>query len=641
MIGQPSEPLARAMSERSADRKWRLDLGANVTPTGVSFRVWAPKHKRVDVWLEEVEKAVPLKKDDAGYFSGVILEAEAGMRYRYRLDGEQLYPDPCSRYQPEGPHGPSLIVNPERYQWKDGGWSGVQMKGQVIYEVHVGTWTKEGTLDAAVSELDGLAALGVTLIEVMPVGEFPGRWNWGYDGVGLYAPAHVYGEADALKRFVDAAHARGLGVILDVVYNHLGPDGNYLTAFSDDYFTDRYTNDWGAAINFDGPSSEPVRAFFIQNACYWISEFHFDGLRLDATQDIHDSSARHVLADLTSAARSAAGSRSIVIIGENEPEHVRLIAPIDRGGYGLDALWNDDFHHTARVALTGRREAYYTDYRGSAQEILSAVKRGFLYQGQRYEWQHQPRGSVVTNEPAGAFVVYLQNHDQVANQLHGQRIHTLACAARYRVFAAVMLLGPQTPMLFMGQEYGATTPFLFFADHDEELARQVHKGRKEFLSQFPSYGSPAAQAQVPDPSLTTTFERSILDHEERRQRAYLYRFHQDLLRLRREDTVIAEQRRDWIDGAVLSDSALAIRMFGVGEEDRLLLLNWGQDLAYSPAPEPLLAPVPGHSWRLVWSSDHPDYGGPGVINPFSERGWRLPGESATLLAPAAADVTER
>jgi maltooligosyltrehalose trehalohydrolase len=613
-------------------------LGATVLEGGVAFRVWAPKRERVEVWLEDLDEAVLLQKDERGYFAGLLLQAEGGMRYWYRLDGEALCPDPCSRYQPEGPHGPSLIVDPRQFKWNDDKWLGVRMHGQVIYELHIGTFTSEGTLDAAIRELDGLQALGVTLIELMPVAEFPGHWNWGYDGVGLYATAHVYGDAEALKRFVDAAHVRGLGVILDVVYNHIGPDGNYLTAYSDDYFTDRYKNDWGAAINFDGPGSNEVRTFFIQNACYWIGECRLDGLRIDATQDIHDAGPLHILAELSCRVRKAAGSRSIVLIGENEPQHVRFITPIDQGGYGLDALWNDDFHHMARVAMTGRREAYYTDYRGTAQEVLSAVKRGFLYQGQRYDWQDKPRGSVVTAEPAGAFVCYIQNHDQVANQLHGERIHAVTSPARYRVFAALMLLAPATPMLFMGQEFGASTPFLFFADHRAELAKQVHQGRREFLGQFASHRSSEAQDQVDDPALSETFQRSKLDPAERLAHHRIYDFHRDLLHIRQSDPVIAAQRRDRVDGAVLNADALLIRFFGEAGDDRLLLLNWGQDLAYSPAPEPLLAPVPGGYWRLVWSSDHPRYGGPGMINPYSEHGWRLPGDSATFFTASDQNV---
>jgi maltooligosyltrehalose trehalohydrolase len=312
--------------------------------------------------------------------------------------------------------------------------------------------------------------------------------------------------------------------------------------------------------------------------------------------------------------------------------------PIDQGGYGLDALWNDDFHHMARVAMIGRREAYYTDYRGTAQEVLSAVKRGFLYQGQRYDWQDKPRGSVVTAEPAGAFVCYIQNHDQVANQLHGERIHAVTSPARYRVFAALMLLAPATPMLFMGQEFGASTPFLFFADHRAELAKQVHQGRREFLGQFASHRSSEAQDQVDDPALSETFQRSKLDPAERLAHHRIYDFHRDLLHIRQSDPVIAAQRRDRVDGAVLNADALLIRFFGEAGDDRLLLLNWGQDLAYSPAPEPLLAPVPGGYWRLVWSSDHPRYGGPGMINPYSEHGWRLPGDSATFFTASDQNV---
>ncbi|MGH7791142.1 MAG: alpha-amylase family glycosyl hydrolase, partial [Thermodesulfobacteriota bacterium] len=363
------------------------------------------------------------------------------------------------------------------------GWCGVDIRGQVIYELHIGTFTREGTFDAAARELGELKSLGITLIEVMPVHEFPGRWNWGYDGVGLYAPAHVYGDANALRRFVDSAHSHGIGVILDVVYNHLGPDGNYLKEYSDTYFTDRYETDWGEPPNFDGPGSKEVREFFIRNACYWIAEFHMDGLRLDATQNIYDSGPFHVLAEISQRTRNAAKPKKIVLVGENEPQDAILIGPPEKGGYGLDALWNDDFHHSATVALTGRREAYYTDYRGEPQEFISAVKRGFLYQGQRYKWQKQPRGTAVTTEPASTFILFTQNHDQVANSLYGHRLHALTSPARYRAITALMLLAPGTPMIFMGQEFGASKPFLYFADYCEEvLAGSVHRGRKEFLA---------------------------------------------------------------------------------------------------------------------------------------------------------------
>jgi maltooligosyltrehalose trehalohydrolase len=570
-------------------------------------------------------------KDEAGYFSGLVPIATAGMLYRYRLDNGDAYPDPCSRYQPQGPHGPSLIVDPSTYAWRYPDWQGVRMQGQVIYELHVGTFTPEGTLDATIAQLDELKDCGVTVIELMPLAEFPGRWNWGYDGVDLFAPAHVYGDPDALKRFVDAAHERGLGVILDVVYNHFGPDGNYLPAFSDLYLTDRHPNEWGQAINFDGQGSGPVREFFIQNACYWITEFKLDGLRLDAVHAIYDDSPVHVLAELSRQARIAAGARSIVLIAECESQLITTIQSIEDGGWGLDGVWSDDFHHISRVALTGRGQAYYSDYRGTAQELLSVIKRGFVYQGQRYQWQKKPRGTVVKNEPASGFVFYLQNHDQVANHLHGDRIHALASHARYRAIAALLLLAPETPMLFMGQEFGASNPFLFFADHHSDLAAKVYEGRKKFLAEFPEYATPEAQAAVPDPADEATFQRSCLDLSERRRNAPIYRLHKDLLRLRRDDAILTRQDRRSLDGATLSPQALVLRYMGPADDDRLLVVNLGPDLNFMPAPEPLLAPVRDGSWTLQWSSEHPLYGGPGIVNPLSEQGWRIPSATATVF----------
>jgi maltooligosyltrehalose trehalohydrolase len=585
----------------------------------------------VDVVLEESGRSFPLMKDEAGYFSGLVPIATAGMLYRYRLDNGDAYPDPCSRYQPRGPHGPSLIVDPSTYAWRYPDWQGVRMQGQVIYELHVGTFTPEGTLDATIGQLDELKDCGVTVIELMPLAEFPGRWNWGYDGVDLFAPAHVYGDPDALKRFVDAAHERGLGVILDVVYNHFGPDGNYLPAFSDLYLTDRHPNEWGQAINFDGQGSGPVREFFIQNACYWITEFKLDGLRLDAVHAIYDDSPVHVLAELSRQARVAAGARSIVLIAECESQLITTIQSIEHGGWGLDGVWSDDFHHISRVALTGRGQAYYSDYRGTAPELLSVIKRGFVYQGQRYQWQKKPRGTVVKNEPASGFVFYLQNHDQVANHLHGDRIHALASHARYRAIAALLLLAPETPMLFMGQEFGASNPFLFFADHHSDLAAKVYEGRKKFLAEFPEYATPEAQAAVPDPADEATFQRSCLDLSERRRNAPIYRLHKDLLRLRRDDAILTRQDRRSLDGATLSPQALVLRYMGPADDDRLLVVNLGPDLNFMPAPEPLLAPVRDGSWTLQWSSEHPLYGGPGIVNPLSEQGWRIPSATATVF----------
>ncbi len=611
-----------------------MNIGALVFDDAIEFRVWAPKCKSVQVIVERDPQVVlELEGDRRGYFSARTTEARPGDLYRYQLDRQKTYPDPASRFQPDGPHGSSQIVDPRAYRWKDAGWPGVKMPGQVMYELHVGTFTREGTFDAAARELRELQRLGVTLIEVMPVAECPGRWNWGYDGVDLFAPSHNYGDPEAFKRFVDAAHELGLGVILDVVYNHVGPDGNYLPSFSDDYFTDRYHTDWGKPINYDGPQSKEVRQFFIQNACYWIEEFHLDGLRLDATQNIYDSSSPHILAEISQRTRAIAGSRSIVLVAENETQDVRCITPVEKGGFGLDGMWNDDFHHSARVALTGRREAYYTDYYGTPQELISALKRGFLYQGQYYRWQKQPRGTSVTDQPGNAFVLFLQNHDQVANSLRGQRVSTQASPGRYRAMTALLLLAPGTPLLFMGQEFGSTSPFPFFADHQNDaLIDAVRKGRGEFLSQFPSSRSPAAQEAIPAAEDPETFKQACLDFRQRDTHAPIYRFHEDLLRLRREDRVVAQQDRFRLEGAVLDAHGLVLRFFGDDGDDRLLLINLGRELLEVSIPEPLLAPPGGRRWKLTWSSDNPAYGGPGPIDPFSYADWRLSAETALFYS---------
>jgi|SRR5579863_3075867 len=616
---------------------WRLGIGAEVRQEGVFFRVWAPKHRRVAVVLErERDQIFPLAAEQGGYFSGTVHGIGSGTLYRYRLDEAGDFPDPCSRFQPEGPEGPSQVIDPGAYRWEDGDWKGMRIAGQVLYELHVGTFTPEGSWDAARRELAELKRMGVTVIEIMPIAEFPGRWNWGYDGVDLYAPSHTYGGADALRHFVDTAHRLGLGIILDVVYNHLGCSGCYLKEFSDAYFTDRYKNDWGEAINFDGPESAQVREFFIRNACYWISEFHMDGLRLDAIHQIFDSSTVPVLGELTRRTRRVAADshREIILIAENLLQQVRDLLPVDKGGYGLDAVWNDDFHHSARVALTGRREGYYSDYRGAAQELLSVLKRGFLFQGQPSYWTKSPRGSLVTSEPASAFIIFIQNHDQVGNHLSGARLHALSSIARFRAISALLLLAPETPLLFMGQEFAASSPFHYFADHPPELSAQVHRGRRKFLSQFLSFANPEAQRAVPDPSDPATFEQSKLQLGERDSHRGIYLLHQDLLRLRRDDPVIALQSRESIEGAVLGPGMLVLRFAEKERNHRLLAVNLGADVDFSPATEPLLAPSAKESWRLLWSSDDPRYGGPGALNPCGPEGWRFPAESTSLLAEA-------
>jgi maltooligosyltrehalose trehalohydrolase len=611
---------------------WRLDLGAEIRPEGVRFRIWAPRQDSIEVVLEGNHQAIyALHCDPDGYYSGIVPNIGAGTLYRYRVNGGDSYPDPCSRFQPLGPHGPSMVVDHRSYRWSDRHWRGISIKGQVFYELHVGTFTAEGTLDAARAQLGELEELGITAIELMPMAECPGRWNWGYDGVNLYAPNHNYGEYDALKRFIDEAHGRGIGVVLDVVYNHLGPDGCYLQVFSGTYFSDTYGTEWGRAMNFDGPDAPGVREFFIQNACYWVNEFHIDGLRLDATQNIYDRRTPGILAEITQSVRRAAGNRKVICIAENEPQDVRCITPVEKGGYGFDAVWNDDFHHSLRVALTGLREAYFVDYRGTAQELLSAVKRGFLYQGQYYGWQNKGRGNVVEDQPAYAFVVYCQNHDQIANHLHGARLTSLIGERLYRAAMTFLLLSPCTPLLFMGQEFGASAPFVFFADIPS-LAGIIYEGRKKYIAQFDSYAGPGHIDKVPDPSLQSTFEGAKLDFSERIKNPRLYLFHKDLLRLRRSDPVVTAQARGSIDGAVLSDHVLLIRYFGKEKGDRLLVLNLGKTFEYYPLPEPLLVAPGGDTWRTVWSSDATRYGGKGSFTCFCKGRLSIPQGTAFFFS---------
>src|SRR5215813_9936257 len=624
-----------------------IHIGAGVLPQGGTyFRVWAPRRRTVEVVIEggaernrDDQVSLELTPEGAGYFSGVIQQVGAGDLYRFRLDGEaQPYPDPASRYQPEGPHGPSQIVDPARFEWTDHEWRGVELRGKVIYEMHIGTFTREGLWAAAMRELDELARLGITLIEVMPVADFPGKFGWGYDGVNLFAPTRLYGSPDDFRRFVDRAHAIGIGVILDVVYNHLGPDGNYLREFAEDYFTDRYATDWGAATNFDGNNAGPVREYFIANAGYWVDEFHLDGLRLDATQNIYDSSDDHILAAITRRVREVARGRATIVVAENEPQEAILVRAPEEGGYGIDALWNDDFHHSAMVAMTGRNEAYYTDYLGKPQEFVSAIKYGYLYQGQWHKWQKKPRGTPGLKIPPAAFVTFIQNHDQVANSGRGERCHQLTSPGRYCAMTALTLLGPGTPMLFQGQEFAASSPFFYFADHNRELAEQVRKGRAAFLSQFRSLATPGIQAVLVNPGDPLTFERSKLDLSERETHSAIYEMHRDLLRLRREDATFAAQRVGAVDGAVLGNEAFVLRFFGEDNDDRLLLVNLGVDLRLDPAPEPLLAPPEGTVWRIMWSSENPRYGGLGIAPLDAEGHWHLPGHAAVALGPAPTPV---
>jgi maltooligosyltrehalose trehalohydrolase len=604
--------------------------------------VWAPAAQKVELVVEDHDGRTlefPLAAEGTGYYSGFASGAEAGTRYRFRLDGAEAFPDPASRYQPEGPHGPSVVIDPHHYRWRDADWKGLSIEGQVISEIHVGTFSPEGTFGGVAAHLSDLKDAGITVLEIMPVAEFAGSFGWGYDGVNLFAPYHHYGTPDDLRRLVDEAHAIGLGVILDVVYNHFGPDGNYLPRFSTTYFSKGRT-DWGDAINFDGEDSQFVREYFITNARYWIEEFHFDGLRLDATQQIFDSSPTNILTEVGAAVREAANGKGTIIVAENEPQRSTLVRPTEQGGSALDGLWNDDFHHAARVALVGRDEAYLSGYRGTAQEFISAAKYGFLYQGQSYPWQKQRRGISSLDIAPKHLIIFIQNHDQIANAGPGRRIHMETSPGRYRAMLTLTLLLPNTPMLFQGQEFCASQPFVYFADHTPDLARLVREGRAREMMQFPSIASDEGISHVPSPSSESNFKRCKIDWSERETNTMALRLTKDLLALRRRDPVISAQRQRALDGAVLTESAFVLRFFGDPHHDRLLIVNFGARIHASPIAEPLVAPPRGCAWKPVFSTESPKYGGWGTPRLETiDDGWWIPPECAVLLIPTDAIAT--
>lgn len=617
----------------SAANAWRM--GAMPGSAGVEFRVWAPQARSVAVQIESgtARGTLELAAEPHDFFAAVAPHARPGDRYRYRIDGGAPLPDPGSRFQPEGPHGPSEIVDLKHYAWRDTNWCGIDARRVVLYELHIGTFTAQGTWQAAARELPRLADLGINVLEIMPIAEFPGAFGWGYDGVNLFAPYHGYGRPQDVCAFVDAAHGYGIGVILDVVYNHFGPDGNYLAAFTRDWIG-KHASEWGDAPNFDGPNCAAVREFYLENVAYWIRDFHFDGLRFDATQQMFDTSEEHILRAMVRNGRAAAGARRTYFIAENQGQHAHLVQP---DGIGCDALWNDDFHHAACVALTGRREAYYSDYRGSPQEFVSAVRHGFLYQGQWSAWIKQAHGTPAYELQPDAFVHYLENHDQVANSAHGDRLSVLVDPARVRAMTALLLLAPQTPLLFQGQEYASTRPFLYFADHAGELAAAVRKGRAQFLAQFPSIAVAPVKQQLADPAAAGTFRASQLDAAERDTARGIHALALcgDLLRLRRDDAVLGNTASLRREGAVLGDRAFLIRWHGEHDDDRVLLVNLGADLLLETIAEPLLAPPRGTQWRKAWSSEELRYGGNGCQALDVARGLQLTAHSAELLVPQA------
>ncbi len=496
---------------------------------GTTFGLWAPAASQVEVVLEardgEDSRRAALSSEGDGFFYVHLTGVGEGHLYRFAVDGRPPMPDPRSRYAPRGVFGPSCVVDPARYRWRDGNWRGRALRDLTIYELHVGTFTAAGTFAGVIEKLPELRRLGVGAIELLPVHDFPGRWNWGYDPGAFFAPSRAYGPPDALRALVDAAHGAGIAVLLDVVYNHLGPDGAYPPAYCPFFFTDRHRSAWGASINFDGPQSAPIRAFFIDNACAWLQEYHIDGLRLDATAAIVDDSSPHLLTELAAAVAELPGPPRL-LIAEDSRNFAPLLEPREEGGMGLDGVWVDDFHHQIRCALTLEQESYYQDYPTDLRELPRSVREGWLYSGQISQFLGAPRGTPAPVLQAEQSVICIQNHDQVGNRARGERLHHQIDSAAYRAASALLLWLPQTPMLFAGQEWSASAPFQFFTDHRPQLGRQVTAGRKAEFAGFASFSG-----TVPDPQAEQTYLRSKLDWEERQkpEHATVLQLYTDLL----------------------------------------------------------------------------------------------------------------
>jgi len=504
--------------------------GALPHDDAVTFRVWAPAADAVTLEIED-GPSLALSETEDGLFECTTDAAAPGTHYRVRLDEDGPFPDPAARYQPEGVHGPSEVIDPTAYEWGDGDWNGLARKDLVIYELHVGAFTDAGSFDAVREQLAYLKDLGVTAIELMPVHDFPGDHNWGYDPAAWFAPARAYGRPEDLRRLVDTAHQTGLAVLLDVIYNHLGPDGAYANAFGP-FLTDKYETPWGQAINLDDEGSDGVRRFFLDNALHWLREYHIDGLRLDATHALHDESEPHFLTELSEAVEEHVGGPERHLIAEDHRNLNRLVQPRDDGGYGLDAVWSDDLHHQLRVFTAGDREGYYRDYQGTTtSDIAATIRDGWFFRGEHSEHLGEPRGTDPGDVDRDQCVVFIQNHDQVGNRPTGNRLRDDVSPATYRALSVLICVVPEVPLLFMGQEWAASTPFQFFTDHNEELGPSVTEGRTEEFEDFSGF-----EGEVPDPQDPATFERSILDWDEPTRPPHdgVLALYHDLLALRPE-----------------------------------------------------------------------------------------------------------
>jgi maltooligosyltrehalose trehalohydrolase len=582
---------------------WSLRFGARVQPSGVQFRVWAPRLGSVQVVSpEDPSRVIAMHAENCAEFAVFAEGLRAGTDYMFLTDQGRRIPDPVSRWQPRGVHGPSRVVDPGAFAWSDQDWHGIPLEDYFIYELHTGTFTPEGTFESVISRLPYLRDLGVTAIELMPVAQFPGRRNWGYDGVGLFAPQSSYGGPTGLKNLIDSCHRAGLAVVLDVVYNHLGPEGNYLAEFGP-FFTNSYHTPWGDAINYDGPESDGVRRYFVDNALYWLTEYHVDALRLDAIHGIFDFSARHILEEIAAAFHNQAESlgRSAWLIAESDLNDARVIKPPLEGGYGVDAQWLDDFHHSLHTALTGDTRGYFADFDG-VLSLRKAITKGFVYEGQRSRYRHRHHGSSSQDRPGRQFVVFTQNHDQIGNALQGIRSSKLLSLSRQKLAAAILFFSPYVPMLFMGQEYGETAGFYYFTDHgDPALVEAVREGRRKEMRAF------LPDSEFADPQDEGTFERSKLSWDlcQRPPHASLLAWHRDWIAIRKQHPALNNCRKDLMrtEGDQAAQCLVIERSDPSGSR-ALLIAN------FSEAAQPVRIPFPDVPWSLALWSEGGRYGPP-------------------------------
>ncbi|HXF64903.1 MAG TPA: malto-oligosyltrehalose trehalohydrolase, partial [Caldilineaceae bacterium] len=605
-------------------------LGATYLGDGrCNFHVWAPFAKQVELrLLDPAERVVEMHPQDQGYFQVAVAGVNPGARYFYRLDGGPDRPDPASRLQPEGVHGPSAVVDPA-FEWNDGHWNGLPLQQYILYELHVGTFSEEGTFEGIIPHLDRLVDLGVTAIELMPLAQFPGTRNWGYDGAYPFAIQNSYGGPQGLKTLVNACHQRGLAVCVDVVYNHLGPEGNYLSEFGP-YFTDRYKTLWGSAVNYDGPYSDDVRRYFIEHAVYMLRDCHVDMLRLDAVDAILDYSARPFLEELATVIdrERAWLNRQVYLIAETSTNDPRLVQPLEMGGTGLDGQWNDEFHHALHTLLTGERMQYYADYvdpDGSAPlwYLAKAMREGYIYTGQFSRRMHRRHGRSSRELPSHRFVVFAQNHDHVGNRMMGDRLSTLVSLQRLKLAAAAVLLSPYIPLLFMGEEYGETNPFLYFVSHtDPDLVEAVRRGRREEFAEFHTEG------EAPDPQAEETFNRSKLNHAlvEQGWHRELYDFHKELIRLRKTISPLRFLSKDHMDVEPLGPGRVLYMRRWFGDDQVMLLFNFDEQ------PLKVKALMPDGWWRKILDTSPNGNGGPDEVE---SRGM------VELIAPATSVLLYR